>query len=55
MLIAKIKLFKNELSEEDKEYANAAILSEPPCRYCSGQMELSVDSYGIYLTCYKCK
>jgi hypothetical protein len=57
MLIAKIKQFNNdELSEEEKDYASASILSEPPCRYCgSGQMELSVDSFGIYLTCFSCK
>lgn len=56
MIIAKIKQFKNELTEEDMSYANAHITSEPPCRYCgSGQMELSADSYSIYLTCSGCK
>lgn len=56
MIIAKIRQFKNELTEEDMSYANARLTSEPPCRYCgSGHMELSADSYSIYLTCSGCK
>jgi hypothetical protein len=57
-LVLKIKQHKNELTEEEKGKIAAAgtIYSEAPCRYCgSTTMELSVDSYGIYITCSNCK
>jgi len=57
-LMLKIRNRRNELTAEEKSNLadNSRITSEPPCRYCgSRNMELSVDSYCIYVQCSACK